>query len=331
MAIDPIFLYVIFLVGLAAVCSGLNIALISLNPDDLRRKARLGNVHAKRLVGLRNNAHLSLASILLVNVAAASATALVLGSKYNGLVAGAIATLLLVIFSELAPQALFTRHALLICSYFSPLLRLMIFVTYPLAKPLQIGLDKVFGRHDEKHKLHTRHELSLMIHEYLGDTQSELDDDEVEIIKGALKLSEKHVEEIITPIRNTYWLSVDTVLDDAKIDEIKAASWSRIPIFNDNMTKCFGILRMKDLIDINFDEQIYKVSDFKLYPTKIIGSRTALDTMFRKFIAARTHLIPIEKNDEIIGIVTIEDLVEEIIGHEIIDESDVSAQRPAQS
>lgn len=327
MTIDPTILYVVLLVTLAAVCSGLNISLISLNPDDLKRKARLGNVHAKRLLPLRNNAHLSLASILLVNVAAASATPLVLDTRFSGLAAGAIATLLLVIFSELAPQALFTRHALIICSYFSPLLRLMILVTYPLAKPLQLALDKVFGRHDEKSKLHTRHELSLLIHEHLGERDSELDEDEVEIIKGALKLSEKHVEEIVTPIRNTYWLTRDTLIDADKIDEIKDASWSRIPVFNKQLTECYGILRMKDLVDIDFDENVFKVSDLKLYPTKIVGSRTALDTMFRKFIGARTHLIPVEKNDKIIGIVTIEDLVEEIIGHEIIDESDYTASR----
>ncbi|HYF96423.1 MAG TPA: DUF21 domain-containing protein, partial [Patescibacteria group bacterium] len=98
MTIDPTLLYVIFLVSLAAVCSGLNISLISLNPTDLKRKAKLGNSHAKRVLPLRANAHLSLASILLVNVAAASATPLVLDTRFNGFVAGAISTLLLVIF-----------------------------------------------------------------------------------------------------------------------------------------------------------------------------------------------------------------------------------------
>lgn len=309
------------------MCSGLNISLISLNPVELKRKAKLGNNHAKRVLPLRANAHLSLAAILLVNVAAASTTPLVLNTDFNGFFAAAISTLLLVIFSELAPQALFTKHALAICSYFTPLMRLMIIITYPIAKPLQLGLDKVFGRHDEKRPLHTRRELGLMINEHLHDDTSELDEDEVEIIKGALQLSEKQVNEIMTPMRHVYWLSPDTIIDSQKIDEIKLENWSRIPIFNKKLTRCLGILRMKDLVDIDFDEKSYKVSELQLHPTKLIGSRTALDTMFRKFIGARTHLMPIEKNDEIVGIITIEDLIEEIIGHEIIDESDHLASR----
>lgn len=322
MTIDPTFLYVIFLITLAATCSGLNISLISLNPRELKHKAQLGDKHAKRVLPLRANAHLSLAGILLVNVAAASATPLVLDTQFNGFVAGAISTILLVIFSELAPQALFTKHALAVCSFFSPFMYFMILVTYPLSKPLQLALDRVFGRHDEKKPLHTRRELGLMISEHLNDEASELDEDEVEIIKGALQLSEKHVSEIMTDIRHVYWLTLETIIDDKKIDEIKAANWSRIPIFNEKLTACHGILRMKDLVDIDFDEKSHKVSELKLHKTKMVGSRTALDTMFRKFIGARTHLIPVEKNDEIVGIITIEDLIEEIIGHEIIDESD---------
>lgn len=326
MTIDPTFLYVVFLVALAAVCSGLNISLISLNPADLKRKAKLGDKRAKRVLPFRMNAHLSLASILLVNVGAASATPLVLDTKLNGILAGTISTLLLVVFSELAPQALFTKHALTVCSYLSPLMRLMTFITYPLSKPLQIALDKMVGR-QEGQRLHTRHELGLLISEHIGEAESDLDEDEVEIIKGALQLSEKQVGEIMTEIRHVYWLDKDFNIDNVSIDEIKAANWSRIPVFNKELTKCYGVLRMKDLVDIDFDEKSYKVSDFRLHPVKTVGSRTALDTMFRKFIGARTHLMPIEKNDKIVGIITIEDLIEEIIGHEIIDESDHLAHR----
>jgi metal transporter CNNM len=319
-------LSICFVVGLAAVCSGLNVALMSLNPSELKRKAKLGDKRAKRVLPLRRNAHLSLASILLVNVAAASVTPLVLDRHFNGLIAIAASTLLLVIFSELAPQAFFTKHALTVCAYLSPLLRLMIVLTYPISKPLQLALDRIFGK-QSKDLLHTRHELGLMIDEHAGASSSELDDDEVEIIRGALQLSEKHVSDIMTGIDHVYWLTPETVLDARKIDEIKAASWSRIPIFNPKRTKCYGILRMKDLIDIDFDEKEYTVSELPLHPTETVGAKTALDTMFRNFINARTHLIPVEQKKKIVGIITIEDLIEEIIGHEIIDESDHAASR----
>ncbi len=304
---------------LAAVCSGLNIAVMSLDLAELKRKARLGDKHARRVLPLRKNVHLLLGSILFTNVAAASATAIVLGDVLNGFVAGILSTFLLVIVGEIFPQALFSKHALLWSSRFAPLLKLMIVITYPASKPLQHILDKIFpatGR-----PLHTRGELGLMIAEHTS-TESELDEDEVEIIRGALQLSEKRVRDIVTPIEDVYWLTPETRLDDPRIDEVKARGFSRIPIFNQQLTKCYGVMLMKELVDIDFDHNEYTVSDMTLYPTQLVGSMTALDTMFRKFISARTHLIPIEKDDKIIGVSTIEDLLEEILGHEIEDESD---------
>jgi metal transporter CNNM len=137
-----------------------------------------------------------------------------------------------------------------------------------------------------------------------------------------LQLSEKRVRDIMTPIKHVYWLTPDTLIDDVKIDEVKDNARSRIPIFNQSLTKCYGVLLMKDLVDINFDEGGHRVDDLPLYPCQTVGSMTALDTMFRRFISAGTHLIPIEKDDKIVGIVTIEDLLEEILGHEIEDETD---------
>lgn len=317
-------LIVAALLLLAAICSGLNVAVMALDLGDLRRKAKLGNRQAKRILPLRSNVHLLLGSILFTNVAAASATSIVLGSQLNGLIAGIISTLLLVVFGEVLPQALFSKNILSWTSRFAPLLKLMVFITYPLSKPLQLGLDALFPRRGAT--LQSRHELGLMIHEHGLSNDSELDEDEVEIIKGALQLSEKRVRDIMTDIRHTYWLTPETVLDGPKIDEVKEQGYSRIPIFDAKLTKCYGILLMKDMVDIDFDDNHYEVRDIPLHPTQLIGSKTALDTMFRKFIAAHTHLIPIERDDKIIGIITIEDLIEEIIGHEIEDETDRNRQ-----
>jgi metal transporter CNNM len=311
---------VFVLVGISALCSGLNIALMSLDLSDLRRKAKLGNVAAKRVLPLRRNSHLSLAGILLTNVGAVSASSLVLEHHVGGLIAGLLSTLLIVIFGEIIPQALFNRRALFYVSTLAPALRAMIALTYPVSKPLQLLLDKLFGK--ERSQLQSRHELGIMISEHLGRQESELDEGEVEIIRGALQLSEKRVRDIMMPMNKVFWLTPDTKLTQKKIDEIKSVGRSRIPVFNRRLTQCYGVLLMKELVDLDFDETEYRIDDLTLHPTQMVGSMTALDTMFRKFIGAKSHLIPIEKDDEIIGIVTIEDLIEEIVGHEIEDETD---------
>jgi metal transporter CNNM len=311
---------VIILILVSAICSGLNIAVMSLDMADLKRKAKIGDVRAKRVLPLRKATHLTLASILLTNVAAVSATSLVLDQRLNGWLAGLLSTLLIVVFGEVLPQALFSKNSLGWSSFFAPLLRVMIIVTYIISRPLQILLDGLFP-HQRAH-LQSRQELGLLIAEHQTDQDSELDDDEIEIMRGALALSEKRVRDIMTDIRHTYWLTLNDNLDGFKIDELKSKGFSRIPVFNEQLTECQGLLLMKDLVDVDFDDHHYKVRDMKLRPTKLVGSMTALDTMFRKFIAAATHLIPIEKDDKIVGIVTIEDLIEEIIGHEIEDETD---------
>lgn len=309
------------LVLISGICSGLNIALLSLRTDELERKASLGNGAAKKVLPLRRNAHLSLVSILLFNVAVVSATSLVLEHHMAGLLAGIISTLLIVVFGEILPQAFFSRIALQYCGALAPVMHLMIVTTYPISKPLQLLLDKLIG--EEHKRLHSRRELGLIISEHLGAAaSSELDADEVEIMKSALSLSEKRTKSIMTPMKNVYWLSHDTVIDGTVIDEIKRRAWSRIPIIDTSKTTCYGVLLMKDLVDIDFDHQPKLVTDLPLRPTKTVGGRTALDTLFRKFISARSHLMPVEKNGKIIGIVTIEDLIEEILGHEIEDESD---------
>ncbi|MCA9325542.1 DUF21 domain-containing protein [Candidatus Saccharibacteria bacterium] len=311
---------ILIFVGFSGLCSGLNVSLLALDLADLQRKAKLGNKAAKRVLPLRRNSHLTLAAILLVNVGAVSATSLVLEHEFNGLIAGIITTLLIVVFGEIFPQALLSKRALFYMSLATPLLKVMIFITYPIAKPLQLLLDRLFGA--EQHQLQSRRELGIMISEHLGHQESELDEDEVEIIKGALQLSEKRVRDIMMPISDVYWLTPETVLTEAKVDELKATGYSRIPIFNKKLTQCYGVMLVKELIDVDFDEEHVVVGDLALYPSQLVGNMTALDTMFRKFIGAQTHLIPIEKEDSIVGIVTIEDLIEEILGHEIQDETD---------
>ena len=320
-----VILQVAILVALAAVFSGLNISLMSLSIGDLKRKAELGDVRARRVLPLRKNAHLSLSAILFANVAVVSASSLLLEHHFNGWIAGIATTLLMVVFGEVIPQALFIKRALVLCALFAPLVRVAIILSYHISRPLAALLDRMLG-HEGRH-LHTRAELGMLISEHKIAEESELDDDEVEIIQSALQLSEKTVKEIMRPIKSVYWLTDDAMLDAKTVDEITTRGYSRVPVFDKKMTRCYGVLLMKDMVDIDFDENPLPVIQFPLHATRLVGSRTALDTMFRKLTIIKSHLIPIEQNDKIIGIVTAEDLIEEMIGHEIADETDHALHR----
>jgi metal transporter CNNM len=313
------------LVSLSAIYSGLNIGLMSLSKADLRRKAKLGDSDAMRVLPYRENSHLSLAAILFANVAVISASSLILEHHFNGLIAGVVSTILIVIFGEVLPQAWFVRFALKFCGFFIPLLQMTIALTYVISKPLQLVLDRLITQ--ESQNLHSRDELGMLIGEHQLDVESELDEDEVEIIKSTLQLSEKQVRDIMQPIENVFWLEYDAILDAKTVDLITSRAYSRVPVFNKDLTDCFGVLLMKDMVDIDFDEHPQPVRSFTLHRTKMIGSRTALDTMLRKFFTIRTHLVPIEKDDRVIGILTVEDLIEAIIGHEIADETDHKLER----
>ena len=304
---------------MSAICSGLNISLMSLGIADLERKSKSGDIRAKLILPLRKNSHLSLASILLSNVAVISATSLVLEHHFNGLVAGIVSTLLIVVFGEILPQAIFIKNSIKITAVLVPVLRVMIIVTYPISKPLQLLLDKLFGH--ESLMLHNRQELGFIISEHVGHKGSDLDEDEVEIMRNVLTMSNKRIRDIMTPLENVYYLTAGTMIDADKIDELKANNYSRIPVLNSDQTECVGVVLLKELVDIDFDEQSQPVKQFTR-KTKTVGSMTALDTLFRVFIGNRSHLMPVEKDDRIIGIVTIEDLIEEILGHEIEDEAD---------
>ncbi len=309
------------LITVSAICSGLNVALMSLDTSDLKRRAKLGSNDAKKALVFRKKAHLSLASILITNVAVISATSLALSSFLNGILAGLISTLLIVVFGEILPQAFAVQHALRAIAVFSPFMRFLIVVTYPVSRPLELLLNKTIGHEDKR--LHSRHELGLLISDHYNQRDSELDDDEVEIVRNALQLSEKHVKDIMLPMENVYYLLETDIIDAKKIDELTDKNWSRIPIFNKSFTRCRSFVLLKDLVDIDFDENPQKISDIKTHPAKSVGSMTALDTMFRKFIAAKSHMMIVIQKKKVIGIVTIEDLIEEIIGHEIEDETDV--------
>lgn len=313
------FAFALVLISGSAICSGLNVALMSLDLRDVRRKAKLGDPYAIKALKIRKNVHFYLAGILLTNVAFASATSVVLSDAFSGLVAVIASTLLLVTFAEITPQALAVKNAMRTVAFFSLPIKIASYAEYPITKPLDMLLDRIAGKTISP--LHSRHELGLLISEHIG-RESELDEDEIVIVRQALMLSEKRVHEIMTPVNRVFHLYEHSLVDGHMIDRLKEENWSRVPIFNRKKNRCEHFLILKDLVDIDFDSRKWPVHELPRHTAVSVGSMTALDTLFRKFIDAKRHMLIVEKNNKIAGIITIEDLLEEIIGHEIEDEGD---------
>lgn len=155
------------------------------------------------------------------------------------------------------------------------------------------------------------------------------------IISGTLELRKKTVVEIMTPLEQVFMLSIDAVLDFETISEITKCGYSRIPVYDGERNNVVQILLIKDLALIDPDDNtpIRTLCDFYQNQCFFVFEDTTLDVMFRQFKGGQKgHMAFVQRinNDgdgdpfyEMIGVVTLEDVIEEMIQAEIVDEKDV--------
>jgi len=310
---------VIVLVIFSAIFSGLTLGFFSLNKDDLKRKANFGDKDAKKVYKIRKNGNLLLCTLLIGNVAVNSVLSIFLGSITSGIFAGFIATGLIVIFGEIIPQATFSRYALKLGARFTWLIRIFIFIFYPICAPIAFLLDKILG--DEISTIYSKKELTKIIEEHENSNDSDLDKEEERILKGALSFSDKKVENIMTPRTEIFSLSYNKKITEKTIKDISNSGHSRIPIYKKDNDHIIAILYVKDLINKNWHNK--KIEDIARPNVLFVNYDKKLDDLLDKFKKTRHHIfIVLNKFGGVSGLVTIEDVIEEIIGAEIVDEFD---------
>ncbi len=209
------YIIVVFLVLLSGIFSGLTLGFFSLSRDDLERKSELKDKDAIKVFKIRKDGNLLLCTLLIGNVAVNSTLSIYLGSITSGFSAGIIAVSLIVVFGEIIPQATFARYALKIGSRLAWLVRIFIFIFYPICKPLALALDKFLG--EEIPTIYSKKELVKLIEDHEDFKGSDIDADEERIIKGALSFSNKKARDIMTPrtamaiMQNTRKLNEKTI------------------------------------------------------------------------------------------------------------------------
>lgn len=320
------YIIVVFLLTLSALFSGLTLGLMSLGPYALQRKIKLGNLDAKKIYPLRKKGNQLLSTLLIGNIAVNSAIAVFLGSLTTGVVAGFISTALIVIFGEIVPQAVFARHALRFGARFAWLVYFFFYLFYPFTWPIAYALDKMLGK--ELPSVFTKREFFLFLEqqkEFKDVKSSDIKEHEFSILQKGLTFSDKIVRDAMTPWNQTYYLTRSTRLSKVSRVDLHRQGCSRIPVYDTKEKKVIGILYVKDLVSLPNLNDI-PVEKMMRPMVHYIFDTDKLDKVLNLFKKNHIHLfIVVNATHKVVGIITLEDVLEEIVG-EIFDEHEDEAE-----
>lgn len=314
-------LIITVLLVLSGIYAGLTLSLFSLDLATLERKSKLGNDRAQKVYAIRKKGNLLLCALLLGNVTSYSVMAIFLGSLTSGVIAGVVATSLIFVFGEILPQAVFPRYALRIGAAFHLLVWFTLIIYYPVAAPVAWLLDKILG--DEPPVLWSKQELGEIIsyHELHGE--GIIDKDEKRILLGALSFSDKTVGFSMIPKQRVFFLKHDQKLDDDMLEQIKSKGHGRIPVCDSSEKDIMGILYSKSLIGVKGTDGFTAGQMCNPEHVILVKENMKLDTLYQILLQHKLHLAVVEdENDEFSGVVTLEDIFEEILRTELEDKKE---------
>uniref|UniRef100_A0A4W3J216 Metal transporter n=1 Tax=Callorhinchus milii TaxID=7868 RepID=A0A4W3J216_CALMI len=334
----PFWLQVIFislLLCLSGMFSGLNLGLMALDPMELRIVQNCGTEkeknYAKRIEPVRRQGNYLLCSLLLGNVLVNTTLTILLDDiAGSGLVAVAVSTIGIVIFGEIVPQAICSRHGLAVGANTILLTKFFMLLTFPASYPVSRLLDVILGQ--EIGTVYNREKLLEMLR--VTDPYNDLVKEELNIIQGALELRTKTVEDVMTPLRDCFMITCDAILDFNTMSEIMESGYTRIPVYEGDRSNIVDLLFVKDLAFVDPDDctPLKTITKFYNHPLHFVFNDTKLDAMLEEFKKGKSHLAIVQRVNnegegdpfyEVLGIVTLEDVIEEIIKSEILDETDL--------
>ncbi|KFP82038.1 Metal transporter CNNM4, partial [Acanthisitta chloris] len=308
--------------------------LMALDPMELRIVQNCGTDkekrYARKIEPIRRKGNYLLCSLLLGNVLVNTTLTILLddltGSGFGAVIASTIG---IVIFGEIVPQALCSRHGLAVGANTIVVTKFFMLVTFPLSYPISKLLDCILGQ--EIGTVYNREKLVEMLK--VTEPYNDLVREELNMIQGALELRTKTVEDVMTPLQNCFMINSDAILDFNTMSEIMESGYTRIPVYEDERSNIMDILYVKDLAFVDPDDctPLKTITKFYNHPVHVVFHDTKLDAMLEEFKKGKSHLAIVQKVNnegegdpfyEVLGLVTLEDVIEEIIKSEILDESD---------
>ncbi len=313
------------LLGLSALFSGLTLGLLSLSVFELKRKADLGNAEAKLVYPIRSKGNELLVALLVGNVIVNAALTVVLDSVLPGdtvtsaVITVVVATVLITFFGEILPQAFLKKNGLTFGARLSPYITLYLQAMTPVSRTIGRLLDKTVGK--DTPDIYSTDELVKILEEHERSDDSDIEADEIAIVRNAINFGDKLVANVMTPKSVVTAIDQDEVLSPEVLKELHESGHSRFPVYEESLDQIVGILYLRDLVDTNKHSKTVKQAMAR--DVYFVNESQALDHALNAFIHTKTHLfIVINEFKEMTGIITLEDIIEEIMGREIVDEFD---------
>lgn len=312
---------------LSAYFSATETAFSSLNRTRLKAMAENGNPKASLALRLAENYDNLISSILIgnniVNIAVASIGTLLfvehLGEDLGATVSTVVVTITVLIFGEITPKSIAKDHPEGFAMFSAPFLRVIIFVFTPLNFMFSAWkklVSKLF-RTSEDGKM-SQEELLLLLDEV--QQEGAIDESENKLLKNAVSFGDMEAQDILT-----HRVDLEAVSIDATKEEIASAfqksQFSRLPVYEENIDKIVGIIHLKDFY-VGDGVTNAALTDI-ITPPVYVHQTEKIDKLLQILRSSKSHLaIVVDEYGGTLGIVTMEDILEELVG-EIWDEHDV--------
>lgn len=323
-----IFVYLIGALAISFLCSVLEAVLLSTPMSFITAKEQEGSKSASLLKDLKNNVDRPVGAILSLNTIAHTIGSAGVGAEVTRLwgdewfgLASVILTLLILIFSEIIPKTIGSNSWRSLALPSASVIKTLIYITYPFVILSEL-ITKMFSTKDSNSTTTvSREEVSAMVD--MGTDEGVFKESESRIIKSCLKLSNVKAKEIMTP-KIVLEMADETITLKEFYD---ANDWrfSRIPIYNGDKDNVTGYV-LKDIIleELSEDQFDIKLSEMKR-PILSFAEDESVFTIWEKMLGQREHIsIIVDEFGALRGIVTMEDVLETMIGVEIMDEQDTT-------
>lgn len=240
-------------------------------------------------------------------------------------------TVVMLVFTEIAPKSVAVQHATVVARFIAKPIFWLSLILYPLGRTCQIlvnGMFAVFGLKTSSEPFVSEEELKLVL---AGATKSgEVESAEKEMIQNVLDLEETVVRDVMTPLVRVHGVESTATLSEFR-KEWMEHKYSRVPVWEDRVDNIVGIMRANtvmllgierelNICSVDYEEKV--VSDVMFRDTYFVPESMSVSKLLRELMSRKTHMcVVVNEFGGTVGIATLEDCVEEIVG-EIYDEQD---------